>query len=36
MDKYDTDMEAIDLKIQIKRNDYTNMLNRRIDLEETV
>lgn len=36
MNKYDKDMEDIDLKIQIKKNDYQNMLEKRIDLEQTV
>lgn len=36
MDKYDTDMENIDLKIQIKKNDYQNMRDKRFELEETV
>lgn len=36
MNKYDKDMEAIDLKIQIKKNDYQNMLDKRLDLEKTV
>lgn len=36
MNKYDRDMENIDLKIQIKKNDYQNMLDKRIRLEETV
>lgn len=36
MNKYDKDMENIDLKIQIKKNDYQNMLDKRIHLEETV
>lgn len=36
MNKYDKDMEAVDLKIQIKKNDYQNMLDKRIDLEKTV
>lgn len=36
MNKYDKDMENIDLKIQIKKNDYQNMLDKRIRLEETV
>ncbi|XP_026734302.1 dynein regulatory complex protein 9-like isoform X1 [Trichoplusia ni] len=34
MDKYDTDMENIDLKIQIKKNDYQNMRDKRFELEE--
>ncbi|XP_045776944.1 dynein regulatory complex protein 9-like [Maniola jurtina] len=36
MDKYDKDMEELDLKIQIKKNDYQNMLDKRIYLEETI
>nr|XP_053613545.1 dynein regulatory complex protein 9-like [Plodia interpunctella] len=36
MDKYDKDMENIDLRIQIKKNDYQNELDRRIELEETI
>ncbi|XP_045452963.1 dynein regulatory complex protein 9-like, partial [Melitaea cinxia] len=36
MNKYDKDMENIDLKIQIKKNDYQNMLDKRIHLEETL
>lgn len=36
MAKYDKDMENIDLKIQIKKNDYYDMLDKRINLEETV
>lgn len=36
MNKYDKDMEAIDLKIQIKKNDFQNMLDKRLDLENTV
>lgn len=36
MNKYDKDMEDMDLKIQIKKNDYQNMLDKRIDLEQTV
>lgn len=36
MDKYDKDMENIDLKIQIKKNDYQNMRDRRMELEDTV
>lgn len=36
MNKYDKDMENIDLKIQIKKNDYQNMLDKRNRLEETV
>lgn len=36
MDKYDADMEAIDLRIQIKKNDYKNMWDKRVDLEHTI
>nr|XP_032521523.1 uncharacterized protein LOC116773212 [Danaus plexippus plexippus] len=36
MAKYDKDMENIDLKIQIKKNDYYDMLDKRINLEETI
>nr|XP_049704428.1 dynein regulatory complex protein 9 isoform X1 [Helicoverpa armigera] len=36
MDKYDKDMEKIDLQIQIKKNDYQNMRDRRIELEEKI
>ncbi|CAH0594064.1 unnamed protein product [Chrysodeixis includens] len=36
MDKYDTDMEKVDLKIQIKKNEYQNMRDKRVDLEETL
>ncbi|XP_060805228.1 dynein regulatory complex protein 9 [Amyelois transitella] len=36
MDKYDKDMEGIDLKIQIKKNDFQNERDRRIELEETI
>ncbi|CAH2253043.1 jg13555 [Pararge aegeria aegeria] len=36
MNKYDKDMEELDLKIQIKKNDYQNMLDKRINLEETI
>lgn len=36
MNKYDTDMEGIDLKIQIKRSDYETTLENRQKLEETV
>ncbi|KAM3958098.1 uncharacterized protein ACR2FA_007892 [Aphomia sociella] len=36
MNKYDEDMEAIDLKIQIKKNHYQNMFDRRLDLEATI
>lgn len=36
MNKYDKDMEKIDLKIQIKKNDHQNAYDKRIGLEETV
>ncbi|CAG9565230.1 unnamed protein product [Danaus chrysippus] len=36
MAKYDKDMENIDLKIQIKKNEYYDMLDKRIHLEETI
>nr|XP_026496858.1 dynein regulatory complex protein 9-like [Vanessa tameamea] len=36
MNKYDKDMEKIDLKIQIQKNDYQNMLDKRINLEEKI
>ncbi|CAG4931163.1 unnamed protein product [Parnassius apollo] len=36
MDKYDKDMEAMDLKIQIMRSDYENTLEERLKLEETL
>ncbi|CAH0690003.1 unnamed protein product [Spodoptera exigua] len=36
MEKYDKDMEAIDLNIQIKKNEYQNMRDKRVHLEETV
>ncbi|XP_059058303.1 dynein regulatory complex protein 9-like [Achroia grisella] len=36
MTKYDIDMEAIDLKIQYKKNDYQNMLDKRVELETTI
>lgn len=36
MTKYDTDMEGIDLKIQLKKNEYQNMYDKRINLEDTV
>lgn len=36
MSKYDKDMEQIDLKIQLKKNDYENMLDKRVEHEETV
>ncbi|KAI8425331.1 hypothetical protein MSG28_007103 [Choristoneura fumiferana] len=36
MNKYDKDMEKIDLKIQIKKNDYQNAYDKRVGLEETI
>ncbi|XP_026315087.1 dynein regulatory complex protein 9-like [Hyposmocoma kahamanoa] len=36
MDKYDKDSEIIDLKIQVKRNEYLDRLNTRIRLEDTI
>lgn len=36
MDKFDTDMEKMDLKIQIQKNEYAIMREKRIDLETTV
>ncbi|XP_050666083.1 dynein regulatory complex protein 9-like [Leptidea sinapis] len=36
MNKYDTDMEAIDLKIQLKKNEYQDMFDRRVNLEQTL
>lgn len=36
MDKYDTDIEAIDLKIQIQRNKYSATKEKRINFEQTV
>ncbi|XP_023953722.1 dynein regulatory complex protein 9-like [Bicyclus anynana] len=36
MNKYDKDMENLDLKIQIKKNDYQDMLDKRINLEDTI
>ena len=36
MTKYDKDMEGIDLKIHVKKNDYQNTLDKRIYLENTV
>lgn len=36
MTKYDQDMEGIDLKIQVKKNEYQNMYDKRIYLENTV
>ncbi|XP_050354442.1 dynein regulatory complex protein 9-like [Nymphalis io] len=36
MNKYDKDMENIELKIQLKKNDYQNMLDKRINLEEMI
>lgn len=36
MKKYDKDMEGIDLKIQLKKNDYDQTYDRRLELENTV
>ncbi|KAJ0173791.1 hypothetical protein K1T71_010940 [Dendrolimus kikuchii] len=36
MDKYDKDMEALDLKIQIKKNEYYSVRDKRIGLEQTI
>ncbi|XP_063831132.1 dynein regulatory complex protein 9-like [Ostrinia nubilalis] len=36
MNKYDKDMEGIDLKIQIRKNEYQNMYDKRVGLEETI
>lgn len=36
MEKYEKDSETIDLKIQVKRNEYMDKLKTRIHLEETV
>ncbi|XP_063538911.1 dynein regulatory complex protein 9-like [Cydia strobilella] len=36
MEKYDKDMEKIDLKIQIKKNDYQNARDERMALEDTI
>ncbi|XP_061721505.1 dynein regulatory complex protein 9-like [Cydia pomonella] len=36
MEKYDKDMEKIDLKIQIKKNEYQNARDERMALEETI
>ncbi|XP_047513518.1 dynein regulatory complex protein 9-like isoform X2 [Pieris napi] len=36
MNKYDRDMEHIDLKIQLKKNEYQNEYDRRVGLEETI
>lgn len=36
MHKYDTDMEAIDLKIHIERNKYATMKDKRIHIEKKV
>ncbi|XP_063387280.1 dynein regulatory complex protein 9-like [Cydia fagiglandana] len=36
MEKYDKDMEQIDLKIQITKNDYQNAREERIGLENTI
>lgn len=36
MVKYDTDVEAIDLKIQVQRNAHAAMKDKRMMLEQTV
>ncbi|XP_063367247.1 dynein regulatory complex protein 9-like [Cydia amplana] len=36
MEKYDKDMERIDLKIQIQKNDYQNARDERMGLEDTI
>ncbi|XP_047994386.1 dynein regulatory complex protein 9-like isoform X2 [Leguminivora glycinivorella] len=36
MEKYDRDMERIDLKIQIKKNEYQNARDERMGLEDTI
>lgn len=36
MNKYDTDIESIDLKIQLKKNDYNNQRATRKEMEELV
>ncbi|CAG9789097.1 unnamed protein product [Diatraea saccharalis] len=36
MNKYDKDMENIDLKIQIKKNQYQDTFDKRVNLEKTV
>ncbi|XP_045527857.1 dynein regulatory complex protein 9-like isoform X1 [Pieris brassicae] len=36
MNKYDRDMEHIDLKIQLKKNEYQNEHDRRVGLEDTI
>ncbi|XP_059058305.1 dynein regulatory complex protein 9-like [Achroia grisella] len=36
MNKYDQDMEAIDLRIQITKNNHTNAYEKRINLEKTI
>lgn len=36
MNKFDADMEAMDLEVQKKKHAYKNMLDKRIKLEETV
>ncbi|CAB3246317.1 unnamed protein product [Arctia plantaginis] len=34
MNKYDKDIESIDLKIQLKKNDYNSQIAKRIEMEE--
>lgn len=36
MNKYDTDMEDMDLKIQIMKNKYQSAVEQREEMEETV
>lgn len=36
MDKFEKDMEQIDLKMQMKKNQYNDMRDKRIRYEETV
>lgn len=36
MDKYDKDMERIDLKIQLMKNDYNSQTTTRTEMEELV
>lgn len=36
MNKYDTDIESIDLKIQLKKNEYNNQTATRKEMEELV
>ncbi|CAH0728101.1 unnamed protein product, partial [Brenthis ino] len=36
MSKYDKDMENMDLKIQLKRNEYEHTYDRRLELEQTL